>query len=473
MKTTLHFLKRIFLATALLGILFACDDSTETPEALGSEESKDQLDESMTEVANELDGLATLRSIDVMETMMDMEMEAPPFEDLIQPMNEVAGTSIDDMEEAMEKGIVRLSMSDLFQWGTYTYNFSTDTFDFTEGTTGTFIINSPSTEAMTSNDIQMMLTVEFSEVNIEENLTYTEENEEYIPGFGYYYYDEEKSVRLTILEMFTDVDFSIKQNGTMLIGYDMSMSMDDEDMPKMMTTSFSVEEYKITTSFDATDRSDKITHSTAFSKSDNELAGYEISFDGNLSDERIEEISDEIEMIEESDELPSDEFLSSLDYNLMAELRFGDFVVSGLVDGGKIYDAYDGFDDPEEFDDTNMDDVQYVVDEMNDAMALVLKTKDGKLIGKAEAYLVEDTWEEWTWDETTGRESYIEVTGYEPMIRFKFADGTYISPEDEDPEGELREIFADFIDALEALADEMEAVEDKLDLTKEDEPVGN
>lgn len=462
MKNIMFTLKAMALAIAFSTLIYSCDETPETPDALGTEESKDQLDASMTSVAVDLESVTTMKSADVAESMMNMDMDAPPFEDILTPMANGNRTSMEDMEEAMKAGMVTLVLSDQIDWGTFSYDFSTESFTFVSGDEGTLIINSPSSEEMTSNDIELKVVVVFKDdVNYDAimNLPY-EESIEYESN-GYYYWENmEYQFDLMLKEVVTSVSLSLKQDNDMLIGYDISIGLDADDMPNMMEMALTVEEFQMSTKFEAQDRTKGVSHNSSFKKDGNELIGYTLAFNGDISDERIEELTEEVEAIDESDELPSDEFLASLDYNAEAELRFGDFVINGLVDANKIYDAYDNFPgDIEEFEDDNMEDTQYIVDEMNKAILLTLKTKDGASVGKVEFYLTDYDYEDYDYE----TQNYVMMTGYEPMIRFKFADGTYMSPEDENAESELEGMFSEFIDAMEALSEDLEAMTDRFD----------
>lgn len=447
-------IKLLSVFTVLAFVFNACDDKT--PDPLSTEDSKDQIDASMASVAEDLSDITTLRMLDLSESMMAMEMEAPAFKDLIEPASKVEGTSIEEMEEAMEAGLVNVTLSDQLIWGTYTYDFDNSAFLFEEGEVGTYIVYSPSSAEMTENDVEVKLVVKFQDVDLSQDYTETYWESTYDENG---YWSEEKvteTITINVMEIFTDVDFSIKQNGETIMAYAMGMTMDDDDMVNSMATSFSVDDYKIATEFNAKKRSDKITHQTSFTKGSSEIAGYSITFDGNMSDEKIEEIMEEIQNYDETDEYPSESFDNSLDYNVEAELRLGDFVISGLADADGIYKGsreYDEKYENGEFAD-DLAEADFSTKIFNDNISLVLKKKNGAAVGIVEFFTSE-------YEETYyGGET---ETYYETSVRFKFEDGTYISPEDEDAEEQILDIFQDFIDAMNDLADEIAEVEERFE----------
>ena len=464
---------------AIIIVLASCGKKEETP-TMSTSESKDKLDESLTTVTKDLEGITSLESIDAMESVMNSEVEPPYVEDMLPDPADIEGTSIEDMENALEEGLVNLTLSDQILWGTYTYNFTTEGYDYTPGTVGELIVKFPSSDALTSNDIELVLNVTFKDdVNYDAFTTtyyYEEENTDTIwsvywdyNGDGivneedyyvvYYYEPYENDVTINLKEIFTDVNLTIKQNSTTLLAFDFSVTLDDNDYPNYMTSSLSVESYKVTTTFDATNRAEKVTHSTSFSKDDNELLGYDITFSGNTTDDRIEEIYNELETAAEDEVIPSDEFLSSLDYDFAVELRVGDFVITGLVDGSKVYDAYHNYPgDPEDFDDNSLEDNEYLCNEINKATSLLLKYNNGAAVGYCEWFVTDYTDDEWDYETQT----YSEVTYYYPSMRFVFEDGTYISPEDENAEDELEKIFGSFLDEIDKLSSDIEDLEDRL-----------
>ncbi len=448
MKITMKLLRMAVLTTTLLSVFYACDNKDDDPENYTQEESKDKLDASMTAMAENFESVKMMKSITVLDSMMDMDIDAPPFEDLLKPVSEVEGTAFEDMEDAMEQGVVVLTLSNQTQWGVYTYNFSTMEYDFTDGEVGTYIINSPSANSMTTNDIEVKLVVEFKNVDISEMFTFTNEDEVYTSGKGWEYVETEETLDLTIKELFTSIDFTIKQNSETLLGYALSATLDADNLPNKVTMALTVEDFEMSTEFDATDRTKKVSYNSSFKKDGNELFGYTLALEGDVSDERIEEITEEVETINENDELPSDEFLSTLDYNMTAELRLGDFVINGVVASSNIYDAYNNYPgDIESEEEPSLSEMEYITEELNKAVIMTLKSKNGNLVGVVDFYVGED----------------IEGAYYEPMMRFKFADGTYMNPNDEGAGTELEEMFADFIAAMESLSEDFEEIGDRFE----------
>lgn len=392
------------LVMTVLAVFYACESTTnEPPKTYTTEESKDKLDESLASVVSAMSDLENIEITELAKNMSVMNIILPHWEqDLLNPSTNAA------LQEAIEQGILTLTLSELTNWGSYTYNFEKTNYEFTEGETGTFVINTPSSDEATSNDVEIKLTLEFKDLNIVKDIPY-----------------EGNSIQLTLEKLFTDIDFSIKQNNEQLASYSFSQTLNDDGLPLTAETVLTLDAYEIIANADASDRSKNMTQSMFLGKAGKELVGYTLILETDLSNEKIETIINEAIKMNESGELPDDDFLSSLNHVIIAEIRFDAFVINGVMDGEKIYEAYKGYDGDEH--EPSEADMQYIIEEINKASVLNLKHQDGAAVGAVEAYLTEDG---------------------EPSLRFKFNDGTYMSPEDQNINSQLEELFNDFLRAI-------------------------
>jgi hypothetical protein len=404
-------MKSLFFALAILALLSGCKDDDkngETYSDLTVEDHKANLEQSGLRVADQMDAMSDLKSVnviadfsDLMDAISDSEYALAGVLQPVLTLNNGASAAFDLKATTTDRSV----LSQLFdgEAGIYTYNPVYNTWD--EKTSDSEITYHFPTEGSPENNATLSLT----------NFNFITTNNPDVSGVSE--------------ELPTSFDLELAVDGESLITFKFNASYDGDGIPTSVSESWTFEGFNLTTSVSRSSSSVEVDQS--FKYQDENIISSHFSSAGSFNYDDVKEGVDDV---------ANQDVLNSAN----AWLAIDNLKIEGKVDWKGFANGMSKISGVEN--DQQLMEKQAKI--MNDNMSLKLKYNDSnERIAEGEVYA------------KTEEDVYYNEMGWNIGFRLKFSDG---SSYDDSFFGEN-----DFVDLIDSFEDMVEDAEENYDVTIE------